>query len=160
VLQALIHAEADQAIGAGRDERTQTRTTHRNGTRARLLSTKAGELELRIPKLGEGSFFPALLAPPRRIDRALLAVVMEADGHGTSTPKLDDLVKALGLTVGFPSRRSPGSAPSSTPRARGSGPARWPHQLPVPGRGCPRPQGQGRWAGRLPGGGDRYRGDR
>jgi putative transposase len=87
VLQALIHAEADQAIGAGRDERTQTRTTHRNGTRARLLSTKAGELELRIPKLGEGSFFPALLAPPRRIDRALLAVVMEADGHGTSTPR-------------------------------------------------------------------------
>jgi putative transposase len=63
VLQALIDAEADQAIGAGRYERTQTRTTHRNGTRSRSLSTKAGDVELRIPKLREGSFFPALLEP-------------------------------------------------------------------------------------------------
>jgi putative transposase len=54
VLQALIDAEADQAIGAGRYERTQTRTTHRNGVRSRLLSTKAGDVELRIPKLREG----------------------------------------------------------------------------------------------------------
>jgi putative transposase len=78
VLQALIDAEAAQHIGADRYERTQQRTAHRNGTRARLLSTKAGQVELRIPKLGEGSFFPALLEPRRRIDRALLAVVMEA----------------------------------------------------------------------------------
>jgi putative transposase len=101
VLQALIEAEADQAIGAGRYERTQTRTTHRNGTRARLLSTKAGDVELRIPKLREGSFFPALLEPRRRIDRALLAVVMEAYVHGTSTRKVDDLVKALGVDAGI-----------------------------------------------------------
>jgi putative transposase len=101
VLQALIDAEADQAIGAGRDERTQTRTTHRNGTRSRLLSTKAGDVELRIPKLREGSFFPALLEPRRRIDRALLAVVMEAYVHGTSTRKVDDLVKALGVDAGI-----------------------------------------------------------
>jgi putative transposase len=78
VLQALIEAEATQHIGADRDERTEQRTTHRNGARTRLLSTKAGAVELRIPKLREGSFFPALLAPRRRIDRALLAVVMEA----------------------------------------------------------------------------------
>jgi putative transposase len=78
VLQALIDAEATQHIGADRYERTQQRTAHRNGTRARLLSTKAGDVELRIPKLREGSFFPALLEPRRRIDRALLAVVMEA----------------------------------------------------------------------------------
>jgi transposase-like protein len=85
MLQALIDAEAAQQIGAGRYERSTSRTTHRNGSRARLLSTKAGDVELKIPKLREGSFFPALLESRRRIDRALLAVVMEAYVHGTST---------------------------------------------------------------------------
>jgi Transposase, Mutator family len=99
VLQALIDAEATQHIGARPYERTEQRTAHRNGTRARLLSTKAGDVELRIPKLREGSFFPALLEPRRRIDRALLAVVMEAYVHGTSTRKVDDLVKAASLEV-------------------------------------------------------------
>jgi putative transposase len=101
VLQALIEAEAAQQIGAGRYERSASRTTHRNGSRARLLSTKAGDVELRIPKLREGSFFPSLLEPRRRIDRALLAVVMEAYVHGTSTRKVDDLVKALGVDAGI-----------------------------------------------------------
>jgi putative transposase len=101
VLQALIDAEAAQQIGARPYERTEQRTAHRNGTRARLLSTKAGDVELRIPKLREGSFFPALLEPRRRIDRALLAVVMEAYVHGTSTRKVDDLVKALGVDAGI-----------------------------------------------------------
>jgi putative transposase len=67
---------------------------HRNGSRARLLSTKAGDVELRIPKLREGSFFPVLLEPRLRIDRALLAVVMEAYVHGISTRKVDDLARA------------------------------------------------------------------
>ena len=101
VLQALIEAEAAQQIGAGRYERSAARTTHRNGSRARLLSTKAGDVELKIPKLREGSFFPSLLEPRRRIDRALLAVVMEAYVHGTSTRKVDDLVKALGVDTGI-----------------------------------------------------------
>jgi putative transposase len=101
VLQALIDTEATQHIGAGRYERTDTRTAHRNGARSRLLSTKAGDGELRIPKLREGAFFPALLEPRRRIDRALLAVVMEAYVHGTSTRKVDDLVKALGVDSGI-----------------------------------------------------------
>jgi putative transposase len=100
-LQALIEAEAAQRIGADRYERSASRTTHRNGTRARLLSTKAGDVELKIPKLREGSFFPALLEPRRRIDRALLAVVMEAYVHGTSTRKVDDLVRALGVDSGI-----------------------------------------------------------
>jgi putative transposase len=65
-LQALIEAEAAQQIGVGRYQRTETRTAHRNGSRSRLLSTKAGDVELRIPKLREGSLFPALLAPRRR----------------------------------------------------------------------------------------------
>jgi putative transposase len=101
VLQALIDAEATEVIGADRYQRSTSRTTHRNGTRARLLSTKAGDVELRIPKLREGSFFPALLEPRRRIDRALLAVVMEAYVHGTSTRKVDDLVRALGVEAGI-----------------------------------------------------------
>ena len=101
VLQALIEAEATEAIGAGRYERSASRITHRNGSRSRLLSTKAGDVELKIPKLREGSFFPALLAPRRRIDRALLAVVIEAYVHGTSTRKVDDLVKALGVDSGI-----------------------------------------------------------
>ena len=58
MLQALIEAEAAQQIGAGRYERSASRTTHRNGSRPRLLSTKAGDVELKIPKLREGSFFP------------------------------------------------------------------------------------------------------
>jgi putative transposase len=101
VLQALIDAEATQHIGAQPYERSEQRTAHRNGSRSRLLSTKAGDVELRIPKLREGSFFPALLEPRRRIDRALLAVVMEAYVHGTSTRKVDDLVKALGVDSGI-----------------------------------------------------------
>jgi len=100
-LQELIDLEAAQAIGAGRYERTDERTTHRNGSRSRLLSTKAGDVELRIPKFRQGSFFPALLEPRRRIDRALWAVVMEAYVHGVSTRKVDDLVAALGIDVGI-----------------------------------------------------------
>ena len=101
VLQELVEAEATQAIGAGRYERTDERTTHRNGSRARLLSTKAGDVELRIPKLREGSFLPVLLEPRRRIDRALWAVVMEAYVHGVSIRRVDDLVRALGIDAGI-----------------------------------------------------------
>jgi transposase-like protein len=78
VLQALIELEAAQAIGAEPYQRSPERITHRNGVRERVLSTKAGDLQLRIPKLRQGSFHPSLLEPRRRIDRALWAVVMEA----------------------------------------------------------------------------------
>jgi len=101
VLQELIELEAAQTIGAARYERSDGRTTHRNGSRSRLLSTKAGDVELRIPKLRAGSFFPALLEPRRRIDRALWAVIMEAYVHGVSTRKVDDLVTALGIEAGI-----------------------------------------------------------
>jgi putative transposase len=101
VLQALIEAEAAQVIGAAPYERSDARVTHRNGSRTRLLSTKAGDVDLRIPKLREGSFFPSLLERRRRVDRALLAVVMEAYVHGVSTRKVDDLVKALGVDAGI-----------------------------------------------------------
>jgi transposase-like protein len=100
VLQELIELEATQVIGAARYERTDGRTTHRNGSRSRLLSTKAGDVELAIPKLREGSFYPSLLEPRRRIDKALWAVIMEAFVHGVSTRKVDDLVTALGIDAG------------------------------------------------------------
>ena len=99
--QALIDAELTGVIGAGRWERTDARVAHRNGSRARMLSTTAGDLELRIPKLRVGSFFPSLLERRRRIDQALFAVVMEAYLHGVSTRKVDDLVKALGADSGI-----------------------------------------------------------
>ncbi len=101
VLQALIDAELTEVIGAAPHERTPTRTTQRNGARDRLLSTKAGDVELKIPKLRSGSFFPAVLERRRRIDRALFAVVIEAYVHGVSTRKVDDLVAALGLESGI-----------------------------------------------------------
>src|SRR4028119_962546 len=94
--QALIEAELTAVIGAGPHERTESRTAQRNGSRPRTLSTTAGDLELRIPKLRTGSFFPSLLERRRRIDQALFAVVMEAYLHGVSTRKVDDLVRALG----------------------------------------------------------------
>lgn len=99
--QELIDAEAAAFIGAAPFERTPDRTTHRNGSRLRTLTTTAGELELRIPKLRQGSFFPSLLERRRRVDQALFAVVMEAYVHGVSTRKVDDLVKALGADTGI-----------------------------------------------------------
>jgi putative transposase len=101
VLQQLIEAEATAVIGARPHERTDTRVTQRNGHRPKLVSTAAGDVELAIPKLREGSFFPSLLERRRRIDRALFAVVMEAYVHGVSTRKVDDLVKALGVGSGI-----------------------------------------------------------
>jgi putative transposase len=99
--QQLIDAEAAALIGAAPFERSAERTTHRNGSRARTLSTTAGDLELAIPKLRQGTFFPALLERRRRVDQALFAVVMEAYLHGVSTRKVDDLVKALGADTGI-----------------------------------------------------------
>jgi putative transposase len=101
VMQELIEAEATERIGAARYERTESRTTDRNGSRDRLLATQAGDVELRIPKLRKGSFFPVILEPRRRIDRALYAVVMEAYVNGVSTRSVDDLVAALGIDSGI-----------------------------------------------------------
>jgi putative transposase len=101
ILQQLIEAEATAVIGARPHERSEARTAQRNGHRPKLVSTAAGDVELAIPKLRRGSFFPSLLERRRRIDRALYAVVMEAYVHGISTRKVDDLVKALGAASGI-----------------------------------------------------------
>jgi putative transposase len=100
-LQQLIDVEAADAIGADRWERGPGRVTHRNGYRPRVLSTKAGDLQLGIPKLRRGSFFPEILEPRRRIDQALYAVVMEAYVNGVSTRSVDDLVVAMGVDTGI-----------------------------------------------------------
>jgi putative transposase len=100
-LQQLIELEATEAIGAGRYERTDGRVTERNGSRPKLVTSKAGDLELKIPKLRQGSFFPSLLEPRRRIDQALYAVIMEAYVNGVSTRKVDDLVVAMGADTGI-----------------------------------------------------------
>ena len=77
-LQQLINAEATAVIGAEPWERTPARTAERNGTRPRTLSTLTGDLDVGIPKLRRGSFFPSVLEPRRRIDQAMHAVIMEA----------------------------------------------------------------------------------
>jgi dihydrofolate reductase len=97
----LIEAEATERIGAAPYERTESRVTERNGHRTRSLSTKAGDVDLRIPKLWKGSFFPVILEPRRRIDQALYAVVMGAYVHGVSTRSVDDLVESMGVDAGI-----------------------------------------------------------
>lgn len=98
VAQLAIELEADEIIGAGRYERSPNRKNHRNGHRERVWETRVGEIPLRIPKLREGTYFPSLLEPRRRAEKALLAVVQTAYVKGVSTRKVDDLLKALGLT--------------------------------------------------------------
>ncbi len=100
-LQQLIEEELTASIGAALHQRTDARTTQRNGHRpARTLSTTAGDVELVIPKVRSGNFYPSLLEPRRRVDQALWAVIMTAYVKGTSTRKVDDLVKALGVDTG------------------------------------------------------------
>ena len=101
VMQELIETEATEQIGAARYERVETRVTERNGSRPRLVATQAGDIDLRIPKLRKGSFFPSILEPRRRIDQALYAVVIEAYVNGVSTRSVDDLVAALGVESGI-----------------------------------------------------------
>jgi putative transposase len=101
MLQELIEAEATARIGAEWNEHTDTRTNYRNGSRPKTLTSQAGDLDLAIPKLRAGAFFPSLLERRRRIDQALYAVIMEAYVHGLSTRSVDDLVKALGADTGI-----------------------------------------------------------
>jgi len=99
-IQELVEAEVTERIGAAPRERSLTRTNQRNGHRPKTVSTPAGDIEVAIPKLRHGSFFPELLEPLRRIDKALWAVIMTAYITGTSTRKVDQLVKALGCDSG------------------------------------------------------------
>ena len=96
--QGLMEAEVTELTGVPKGERDpERRLTHRNGYRDRRWDTRVGTLELAIPKVRDGSYFPSLLDPRRRAERALLAVVQEAYLLGVSTRRVDDLVRALGL---------------------------------------------------------------
>ena len=95
--QRLIELEAVERIGAERYERTSERSAYRNGYRNRPWETRVGKLDLKIPKVREGAFFPSFLEPRKMAEKAILSVVQEAYIHGVSTRKVDDLVRALGL---------------------------------------------------------------
>lgn len=95
--QALMELELDQQLGAEKYERTSERRGHRNGYRERMWDTRVGSIELQVPRARDGSYFPSLLEPRRRAERALVAVVQEAYIQGVSTRRVDDLVRALGM---------------------------------------------------------------
>ncbi len=95
--EALMELEVERHLGAARHERTPARTGQRNGYRERGWDTRAGSVELRVPRVRDGGWFPSLLEPRKRAERALVAVVQEAYVEGVSTRRVDDLVKALGL---------------------------------------------------------------
>ena len=95
--QRLMELETDTLCGAGHGERSESRTNHRNGYRDRDWQTRAGAVELRIPKLRRGSYFPGFLEPRRMGEKALTAVIQEAYVQGISTRSVDELVKAMGL---------------------------------------------------------------
>ena len=95
--EAVMEMEVGKKTGAGLYERSDERLNYRNGYRERWWDTRAGTVNLNIPRLRSGTYFPSLLEPRRRAEQALLSVVQEADVLGVSTRKVDKLVKALGM---------------------------------------------------------------
>ena len=93
--ERLMELEVGALTGAGYGEKNPERLAQRNGYRDRIWETRAGAVELRIPKLRKGSYFPAFLEPRRASEKALTAVIQEAYVHGVSTRSVDDLVKAM-----------------------------------------------------------------
>jgi len=98
VLQLLMETDVEGLIGAGRYERGGERTTWRNGHRDRVFDTRLGSLQLRIPKLRQGSYFPPFLEARKVSEKALIAVIQEAWIGGVSTRRVDELVQAMGLS--------------------------------------------------------------
>jgi putative transposase len=97
VLQILMETDVEGLIGAGRHERSAERLNYRNGYRDRTLDTRLGSLQLRVPKLRQGSYFPPFLEPRKVSEKALVAVIQEAWIGGVSTRRVDELVQAMGL---------------------------------------------------------------
>jgi putative transposase len=96
--EAMMDAEVTALLHAAPHERTPDRTGQRNGYRERQWDTRVGSIQLQVPRVRDGSYYPTLLEPRRRAERALLAVVQEAYVQGVSTRRVDDLVQALGLS--------------------------------------------------------------
>ncbi len=100
VVQELMESEVSELVGARLGERRpEDRATHRNGYRPRRWDTRAGEIELQIPKLRQGSYFPSFLQPRKRSEQALVSVVQQAYVCGVSTRRVDQLVESLGLRI-------------------------------------------------------------
>ena len=97
VLQLIMEADVEGLIGAGKHERADQRTTWRNGYRERALDTRLGTLNLKVPKLRQGSYFPGFLEPRKTSEKALVAVIQEAWIGGVSTRRVDELAQAMGL---------------------------------------------------------------
>ena len=97
VLQLIMEADVEGVVGASRHERSAERTTWRNGYRDRTLETRLGPLNLKVPKLRTGSYFPGFLEPRKPVEKALVAVIQEAWIAGVSTRKVDELVQAMGM---------------------------------------------------------------
>lgn len=98
VAERLMEFEIEQHTGAGHGERTPERSNSRNGYRDRLWETRVGSVDLRIPKLRRGSYFPPFLEPRRTAEKALAAVIQEAYIQGVSTRSVDELVRAMGMS--------------------------------------------------------------
>ena len=98
VANRMMDLEVEGLTGAAHGERSATRTNHRNGYRERQWETRAGTVDLAIPKLRKGSYFPGFLEPRRAAEKALTAVIQEAYVQGVLTRSVDDLVKAMGMT--------------------------------------------------------------
>jgi putative transposase len=98
VANRMMDLEVENVTGAAHGERSPARINHRNGYRQRAWETRVGTVDLEIPKLRKGSYFPAFLEPRRASEKALTAVIQEAYVHGVSTRSVDDLVKAMGMT--------------------------------------------------------------
>lgn len=96
--ERMMTMEVDELTGAPAGMRSAERVNHRNGYRERGWETRVGRIDLAIPKLRKGSYFPAFLEPRRTAEKALTAVIQEAYVHGVSTRAVDDLVKAMGGT--------------------------------------------------------------
>ena len=155
LVEGIMDAEVSSRIGAEYGERSPERVTQRNGYRSRAWDTRVGTMELHIPKLREGSYFPSLLEPRRRSERALLAVIQQAYVEGVSTRRVDDLVKALGCE-GISKSQVRASVRSWTWWWMASWAVRWTVD-PTPtcgGRTDPEGQEDGRIVKRQRGGGD------
>jgi hypothetical protein len=146
--QVLMSAEASMQCQAGYGERTDERVNSRNGYRDRRWDTRVGTIDLQVPKLGEGTYFPAwLLTHRRRAEQALASVVAQAYVEGVSTRRVEDLVEAMGI-AGSPSPRCHAWPPSWTPGGRVPGTPVGCGPVPVSVDRRVDPEGARGWAGR------------